>query len=186
MSEYRRRLMAMQGGDRFPWIESDAGMNFIQFSPASDCVARCWDMYTGEEFNPKTPIQIHPNGRKIKLGIEWKDLAEYDLSGGSLSWAADISPYFLSQIADRITSVSQLFYMNNRLKKLPDDFLKGLGPYVDFRSCFAFASELLYTPKVDGLELWEAYPYANGQGCFYYCTQLPNWNDIPYEWKEYL
>ena len=162
-------------------------MNFISFSPKSDCVARCWDMYTGEEYSPRTPIQIKPpNGRAMKLGIEWKDLGSYDLQGGDLSWVVAISPYFLKQIADRITSVAGLFRYNNRLEKLPDDFFKGLDPYVNFSSCFYQASKLLYTPKVDGLELWEAYPNANGQGCFYNCTQLPNWNDIPYEWKEFL
>lgn len=171
------------GGDRFPWIKFPEGLTEINFDLQSNYMSRCWDIYTGEEYTTGLTITIYPEGRPIKLGIEWRDMSSYSLTFLVPSSADSVSPYLLTPIASRVTSLRGFFSYNKKIDVIPNNFFKGLYPYVDFNGCCANMGNLKATPKVDGLELWEAYPYADGTRCFEGCSQLPNWNEIPSNWK---
>lgn len=71
------------------------------------------------------------------------------------------------------------FALCNNLVTFPVDLFDNCLSATSFRSCFSGSS------NIDGNapELWNDYPDANGTNCFYACTGLDNYDDIPVDWK---
>lgn len=88
-----------------------------------------------------------------------------------------------------ITSISRLFE-GVFLIKVQTDIFRSTKLINDFSFAFRQNQQLTNTPTdEDGGELWEragkqGYPSSiDGTGCFTGCTSLPNYNQIPSNWK---
>jgi len=184
MGILRRRLSsAREGIDSLPWIET-TGEYAIQLYDRKNCIAKMWNLETGEEYTKGMYGWNPPNlGYPYKIGIEWTP----DVTDVSDIFARaqirTVSAGLLSPIADTLVNVLGMFSYCH-LVSIPDNMFKGCNNITNFQNCFNQCQGLTGpTTTIDGLELWEYFPDANGLGCYAYCTGLSNYNEIPSAWK---
>lgn len=142
-------------------------------------------MKTGEEYEYGAyGWYIRSTGYPYRIGIEWvpDTVSVYNIFS-QLDPIITVSDRLLAPIAGTLITVANLFDRSN-IVTVPDNLFRGCDNLVDFSNCFYGCNDMRgRTPKVDGLELWERFPDANGQFCFYECTGLDNYDEIPEEWK---
>lgn len=78
-----------------------------------------------------------------------------------------------------VTDFSYCFYFCNSLTEIPDGLFNNNDKAVNFSDCFRNCIEL------EGLApaLWLRPNVQKYSGCFYGCTKLSNYDDIPGDWK---
>lgn len=196
MSEYRRRLMAMRGGDRFPWIEVKGQTQLSLQLNTGKFIENMWSVRTGKVI---TPVYMpHPEG--ISIGVYVLNL--YEESGYparfGITWGTsfgvipnlfnnignivDISPYLLLGSGFN-GDFEQLFYNCPSLRRIPRNLFVWQHPTTlayAFWNCVALRGS---TPEVDGMKLWERFPDIPHDRCFAYCTGLDDYAEIPEDWK---
>lgn len=196
MSEYRRRLMAMQGGDRFPWIEIKSQTQLSLGFNASKFIENMWSVRTGRVI---TPVYNPPpegiligtyvldlydeSGYPARFGITWG--TDYNVARGLFEFngtIVDISPYLLLGSGYN-GDFERLFYSCTRLRRIPRNLFVWQRPTTlayTFYNCPALTGS---TPEVDGMKLWERFPDIPHDQCFRGCTLLDDYAEIPEDWK---
>ena len=211
MSMLRRRLSSVgEGIDSLPWIEvSVEGLQNCYLPVSSHMyIADITDMATGMKLNEvyvSIPNPLNP-GQDVSIEswgfttgryqITWTDgIGGIDNSfSQSLylntaipafsTFITFISPGLLQPIRDTLDDVSEMFAGATRLTEIPSGLFRGCYGITDFSKCFWNCYNLIgRTPRVDGMELWERFPDANGEKCFEGCMQLDNYSSIPSSWK---
>lgn len=201
MSEFRRRLLTKS-------IPEDRGNGFfIYYAPYEGYEIKIVSTaiyVTHITLEDGTPIEVpsfsydpiyytSPKEGEIKIKIRIRR---------NLTYWNDYSPF--QNCTDLIRVESDLFYQNinfknpikifkgcSNLVSVPDDFFRKMKNINYITEAFSGCFSLINTPKdEDGGELWErvgkqGYNMQSDGGtqCFYNCTSLSNYNEIPSEWK---
>ena len=176
--------MQIQGGDKTPWIETD-GSKALWIYDSKSVISRMWNMETGEEYVKEmsewySPASDHP----YRIGIEWTPGTNDISSLFSNQNIIAVSAGLLSPIIDTLVTV-ELLFSGSTLVTVPDNlFLGGNRTQLNFTRCFNGCSYLTgHTPLVDGQELWEYYQGVQSDRCFFGCSGLENYDEIPAGWK---
>ena len=71
------------------------------------------------------------------------------------------------------------FYGCLGLTSIPTGLFDNIQNATDFSACFFYC----YNLRGNAPELWNKYPSADGTRCFYMCSRLSNYSNIPSAWK---
>lgn len=146
-----------------------------------------WNLATGQEFLPDNwhSFALSADSYPAKMGIEWNSNVK-TINGNlfSNSRIIGLSPYLFAPIAGTVESFYRAFAFNTGLRTVPSELFDGVKNIRDngFQETFRDTYITGSTPKSDGMELWEKFPYA-GLSCFRLCTMLDNYSQIPDYWK---
>ena len=134
-------------------------------------------------------VKIVHNDTKIIQSVEFEDGSIIEPTENNTSvykvLKKGINKVKITLKTDKVGDYKYLFWYCDTLKKIPKGFFKE-SEYGYTYYDWAFCGDVLLeeTPKYsNGKELWEGNGTIAGEGCFYNCKQLPNYNQIPSEWK---